>query len=334
MPDEISQNLIAPVPGAFAFEKFNPKMMTPFFERSVSEETRRSDLYKEFIDAIIEREMLKRQSEFQTVYSVQARRKFAMELAAEMCRRGESRILRTTEIPDDLIVDFVRPGYPKDAVRRDLISACFLERKPPDILFFPHKSHLEFLAAEYILNEMRHNSPQTDSLGFIVTSEIFSFVFEMASDEDWVNVNTHPDSNRKLLLQWLKHIGKSNLPAPDSVEEIWHSELEMLPKKIWEGIIDYYEISRLSRSNETYKMLRRCLTASSIVISVHAFRALSNNNKRPDALEVYEAVGFRRFVDWINLGYIKLEETEAPWFKKEFASYLISLLNLRSHKIR
>jgi integrase/recombinase XerD len=42
MPDESSQNLIVPVPGALAFEKFNPKVMTPFFERSVSEETRRA----------------------------------------------------------------------------------------------------------------------------------------------------------------------------------------------------------------------------------------------------------------------------------------------------
>ncbi len=42
MPDESSQNLIVPVPEAFAFEKFNPKVMTPFFERSVSEETRRA----------------------------------------------------------------------------------------------------------------------------------------------------------------------------------------------------------------------------------------------------------------------------------------------------
>lgn len=42
MPNESSQNLIVPVPGTFAFEKFNPKVMTPFFERSVSEETRRA----------------------------------------------------------------------------------------------------------------------------------------------------------------------------------------------------------------------------------------------------------------------------------------------------
>jgi integrase/recombinase XerD len=42
MADKNNQNLIVPAPGAFAFEKFNPKVMTPFFERSVSEETRRA----------------------------------------------------------------------------------------------------------------------------------------------------------------------------------------------------------------------------------------------------------------------------------------------------
>jgi integrase/recombinase XerD len=42
MADKNIQNLIVPIPGALAFEKFNPKVMTPFFERSVSEETRRA----------------------------------------------------------------------------------------------------------------------------------------------------------------------------------------------------------------------------------------------------------------------------------------------------
>jgi integrase/recombinase XerD len=42
MSEKKDQNLIVSIPGAFAFEKFNPKVMTPFFERSVSEETRRA----------------------------------------------------------------------------------------------------------------------------------------------------------------------------------------------------------------------------------------------------------------------------------------------------
>lgn len=37
-----SQNLVVLPPGALAFEKFNLKIITPFFERSVSEETRRA----------------------------------------------------------------------------------------------------------------------------------------------------------------------------------------------------------------------------------------------------------------------------------------------------
>ncbi|NJM52146.1 MAG: tyrosine-type recombinase/integrase [Blastocatellia bacterium] len=42
MADQINQNLIIVPPGSLAFEEFNPKIMTPFFERSVSEETRRA----------------------------------------------------------------------------------------------------------------------------------------------------------------------------------------------------------------------------------------------------------------------------------------------------
>lgn len=42
MPNQNDQKLIVLTPGAFAFEKFELKNITPFFERSVSEETRRS----------------------------------------------------------------------------------------------------------------------------------------------------------------------------------------------------------------------------------------------------------------------------------------------------
>lgn len=42
MPAENNQNSIIPVSESLALEKFNPKVMTPFFERSVSEETRRA----------------------------------------------------------------------------------------------------------------------------------------------------------------------------------------------------------------------------------------------------------------------------------------------------
>ncbi|HRH46466.1 MAG TPA: tyrosine-type recombinase/integrase, partial [Pyrinomonadaceae bacterium] len=42
MADQIDQILIIPPPGELVVEEFNPKIMTPFFERSVSEETRRA----------------------------------------------------------------------------------------------------------------------------------------------------------------------------------------------------------------------------------------------------------------------------------------------------
>ncbi|HRH43411.1 MAG TPA: hypothetical protein PKY82_17405, partial [Pyrinomonadaceae bacterium] len=42
MADQNNQNLIVPITEALNFEKFNLKIVTPFFERSVSEETRRA----------------------------------------------------------------------------------------------------------------------------------------------------------------------------------------------------------------------------------------------------------------------------------------------------
>lgn len=42
MGNSDDQNLIIPLPGTVAFEKFNIKSVAPFFERSISEETRRA----------------------------------------------------------------------------------------------------------------------------------------------------------------------------------------------------------------------------------------------------------------------------------------------------
>ncbi|MFK5057903.1 hypothetical protein ACI4AF_28710, partial [Klebsiella pneumoniae] len=56
------------------------------------------------------------------------------------------------DIPDEI----VRPFMPAsdadlDAVRRDLVSACFLDRKGNKTLFFPHRSFQEFLVASYVV---------------------------------------------------------------------------------------------------------------------------------------------------------------------------------------
>ena len=72
-------------------------MLVSLLQRRAVDPSRlkRSILYREFISAIIEREMLKRRHEFQHAYSAKARIAFAQKLAVEMWRRGESRSIKT-----------------------------------------------------------------------------------------------------------------------------------------------------------------------------------------------------------------------------------------------
>ncbi|MFX9212964.1 hypothetical protein ABTN57_19295, partial [Acinetobacter baumannii] len=76
------------------------------------------------------------------------RRKFAEAIAWWLWMTAQTMSVDEGDIPDEI----VRPFMPAsdadlDAVRRDLVSACFLDRKGNKTLFFPHRSFQEFLVA-------------------------------------------------------------------------------------------------------------------------------------------------------------------------------------------
>jgi hypothetical protein len=287
---------------------------------------RRSDLYKEFIDAIIEREMLKRHAEFRVSYSIESRRRFAVGLAFEMCRKGESRSLRTTEIPDHLLEGFVRPGYPKEAVRRDLVAACFLERKPPDILFVPHKSFLEYLAAEHIVGLMREDSPNTDALGFEASPEILSFVLEMASDEDWKNVLRHWTGNIQLLQRWMKDVTLLKRKMSKVIETEFLERYWTFSNSFRAEIIDYYENGAPVLSNVAKKLLLNALQDSSSVAAVHAYRALRRHGEVLTIKELHQRLGASRLAYWGQVGWLSLNENEAAVLKKILIGQVAGML--------
>lgn len=70
-----------------------------------------------------------------------------------------------------------------DAVKRSLLAGCFLERKPPDILYFAHKSFAEFLIAEAI-SELVRRRENCDQLKMKFSAEILDFVFELIDADD------------------------------------------------------------------------------------------------------------------------------------------------------
>jgi hypothetical protein len=259
---------------------------------------RRSRLYYEFINEIIRREMLKRGPEFQRSYSVEDRRRFATGIAVEMWTKGESRSLRVCEIPDSLIIPFARLNCPKEAVRRDLVSACFLERKPPDILFIPHKSFLEYLVAEYIVSLIKLDTPNTGSLGFKISQEIFSFVFEMTSPEDWVRVSENARNNIEIFSLWIQITLNLGQVFPHHIEEVWLEVISDIPSKIREKIVNYYENKTDGElSSVAEKILKYCLSDSSDVTAVHAYRALKKC--KVTLTELHTILGTNRLIYWV-----------------------------------
>lgn len=302
---------------------------------------RRSALYDEFINAIIEREMLKRRREFQQSYDTQSRKRFARDLAVEMCRQGESRSITTSEIPGHLFDEFLRPGYPVEAVRRDLVTACFLERKPPSILFFPHKSFLEFLAADYLVEFItREDVPVLADIRFEISEEIFSFMAEMLPSAEWVKLSDLSESNLPIIRMWLDFLTRSQGHVPDLVEEQWVDTIQSFPSKLKEYLVRFYEAREKHRvveetrrakakerraSSEQAKarplpaarekdlsvaataILNFCLSDSTDVIAAHAFFALSNSARRPTENRLLTALGESRLLKWNSFGWINIE---------------------------
>ena len=137
-----------------------------------AQDLQRARVYDAFISRVIRREVSRQQSIYPTLDDHKV---FAEELALLMLMKGESRSIRTSEIPDEFIVSFMRPGQTVDECRRRLIASSFLERKAPDILYFPHKSFAEFLAAMALVNRLDSDSPRTAGTESAMSPEVISF---------------------------------------------------------------------------------------------------------------------------------------------------------------
>ncbi|HEX5403175.1 MAG TPA: NACHT domain-containing protein [Pseudonocardiaceae bacterium] len=161
-----------------------------------SRELRRARVYDRFIAHSIAREIAKQQRPHP---SSDDHNKFAQELALVMMSNGESRSLRYSEVTDALILPFLRRGQTIDECRRELISACFLERKSPDILYFPHKSFAEFLVAKALLRRIQSPNGGTTGLVDVMSAEVISFLRELLTPRDIRKMTLECGNNVELL---------------------------------------------------------------------------------------------------------------------------------------
>jgi hypothetical protein len=129
-------------------------------------------LYQLFIDLIIKREQNKTA---RVAISANDRRDFAKEIAWWLWNNKKRISTTAKEIPESLLQKYCKQTVDIEALRRDLVSACFLERKLGDSLYFPHRSFQEFLVAEKMVEILDADSTLFHQIDSLITEEVSSF---------------------------------------------------------------------------------------------------------------------------------------------------------------
>jgi len=130
-------------------------------------------LYSYFIDLMIEREQEKLA---RRRFDLNSRRSFARDLAMFLWRSKGEMSITAESIPLSLVKEYCDPEDDVEAVRRDLVSACFLDRKFGDSLFFPHRSFQEFLVAEALIRQLTVGTTKFPDASALANEEVVEFM--------------------------------------------------------------------------------------------------------------------------------------------------------------
>jgi hypothetical protein len=134
-------------------------------------------LYSEFIDLLLRREASKAA---RRAFTKEQRLRFTARLAYWMWQDGQRSDFDLRRLPESLFEQHIKEAadeHPSD-IKRDLVSGGFLDRKPPNVFYFPHRSFQEFLVAEEIRHMVYGRDPKINDCGYL-TPEATSFVVEL-----------------------------------------------------------------------------------------------------------------------------------------------------------
>ena len=152
----------------------------PSYRGAIQRLSSPSVLYSLFIDLIIDRDLLKIS---RRRFGKAERRAFAQDVAVWLWRQPRKLLLTPDKIPSVFISKHIRPEEDVDSARRDLVAACFLERRLGDALTFPHRSFQEFLVAESMIERLNaRDEAETISINDaneILVKEIGAFFVDM-----------------------------------------------------------------------------------------------------------------------------------------------------------
>jgi hypothetical protein len=138
-------------------------------------------LYSEFIDLLLRREAEKQS---RASFTRAQRRRFASQLAFELWKDRQKSSIDSNDIPTWLFKDYVNGPHADDlaAVKRDLLNGGFVERRPPNTFYFPHRSFQEFLVADELANIATSGAELLNQCPY-VTPEICNFFAELAGEK-------------------------------------------------------------------------------------------------------------------------------------------------------
>lgn len=156
-------------------------------------------LYSEFIDLIIRREMEK---QARRAYSLEQRREFVRDLSWWMWSTQPRFQIIASKIPDSLFSKFLSDEQDLAEVKRDLLSACFIEIKQPEGYYFPHRSFQEFLVAEQITSFIRGGKLPLEE-DVLITTEVRQFFEGLISKKDVQRFKELIWDHRGSLPEWL-----------------------------------------------------------------------------------------------------------------------------------
>ena len=144
----------------------------------------KSLLFDYFINLIIRRENKKNA---RSRISNNDRRFFARELAWHLWNSNRTDYIRTDDIPLSIINDIKSSTANIDSKKRELVVGSSLEFKPPDLLYFPHRSIQEFLVSEKMIEELNKKTISLIELETKTNNEIKDFISGLITSDDLVN---------------------------------------------------------------------------------------------------------------------------------------------------